>query len=189
MVSGLTAGFLLDRQWHWLRGEMDQSKKPALLSLCRVLEEEHVAYVIIGGLALQVHREEPRTTLDIDLAVLDRAAIPRDALRAAGFQFRGSFEHSENWLAADGTPVQFTDDPAIAPAVTSAGEILLDGTTLRVIRMVDLLHEKLRAGSDPERRRSKLQDLADAQELVEANPDLVDELRPEEREILDQLPR
>jgi predicted nucleotidyltransferase len=188
MVSGLTAGFLLDRQWHWLRGEMDQSKKPALLALCRVLEEQQVAYAIIGGLALQVHREEPRTTLDIDIAVLDRSAIPGDALAAAGFQSSGTFEHSENWTAADATPVQFTDDPAIAP-VAAAGEILLDGVTLRVIRIVDLLHEKLRAGSDPARRRSRrLQDLADAQGLVEANPDLVNELGPKEREVLDRLP-
>jgi hypothetical protein len=190
MVSGLTAGFLLDRQWHWLKGEMDQSKKPALLALCRVLADEHVAYAIIGGLALQVHQQEPRTTLDIDIAVLGRETIPQSALRAAGFQFGGTFEHSENWTAADGTPVQFTDDPAIASAVRAAGEILLDGVTLRVIRIIDLLHEKLRAGSDPARRRSKrLQDLADAQALLEGDPDLVNELTAEERELLAQLPR
>jgi len=51
---------------------MDQSKKPALLSLCRILADEHVAYAIIGGLALQIHQQEPRTTLDIDIAVLGR---------------------------------------------------------------------------------------------------------------------
>src|SRR5216684_4086693 len=189
MVSGLAAGFLLDRQWHWLRGESDQSKKPALLALCRVLVGEQVVYAIIRGLALQIHQREPRTTLDIDVAVLSREAIPRASLMAAGFQFSGTFEHSEHWTAADGTPVQFTDDPAIAPAVKVAGEILLDGVTLRVISVVDLLHEKLRAGSDPARRRSKrLQDLADAQALLEANPDLIHELTGEERHSLDQLP-
>jgi hypothetical protein len=189
MVSGLTAGFLLDRQWHWLRGEMDQSKKPALFALCRVLADKQVVYAVIGGLALQVHQREPRTTLDIDIAVLSREAIPRAALKAAGFQFSGTFEHSENWTATDGTPVQFTDDPAIAPAVKAAGEILLDGLTLRVIGIVDLLHEKLRAGSAPARRRSKrLQYLADAQALLEANPDLINELTGEERDSLDHLP-
>ena len=168
---------------------MDQSKKPVLISLCRVLADEHVVYAIIRGLALQVHQEEPRTTLDIDIAVLSREAIPRAALTAAGFQFGGVFKHSENWTAAGGTPVQFTDDPAIAPAVTAAGEILLDGVTLRVIRIVDLLHEKLRAGCDPARRRSKrLQDLADAQALLEAIPDLVNEMNDEERASLDGLP-
>ena len=84
---------------------MDQSKKPALLALCRVLAGEQVAYAIIRGLALQVHQREPRTTLDIDVAVFSREAIPRASLMAAGFQFSGTFEHSENWAAADGTPV------------------------------------------------------------------------------------
>jgi hypothetical protein len=71
--SGLDNGFLLDRQWHWLRREMAHTKRPALLALCRVLGEAHVPYAIIGGVALQIHQQEPRTTLDIDVAVAGRA--------------------------------------------------------------------------------------------------------------------
>lgn len=189
MVSGLSAGFLLDRQWHWLKGEMDQTKRPALLALGRILAEEQISYAIIGGLALQVHQREPRTTLDIDVAVLTRDSIPRDRLRTAGFRFGEAFEHSENWTAADGTPVQFTDDPALARAVTEAGKVVLDEVTLRVIRIQDLLHEKLRAGADPAPRRSKrLQDLSDVQSLLEQDPDLMNELTPEERALLAALP-
>ena len=188
MSEGLTAGFLLDRQWHWLRGEMEQSKRPALLALGRVLRDEKVLYAIIGGLAVQVHQREARTTLDIDLAVVGRNTIPRDALIAAGFRFHESSEHSENWIAADGTPVQFTDDPSLVAAISAADEFVVEEVTLRVIRVVDLLHEKLRAGSDPARRRSKrLQDLADAEALMETNPDLGRELRPEEKALLGQL--
>lgn len=190
MSSGLTAGFLLDRQWHWLRGEMETTKKPALLAVGRLLDESRTPYAIIGGIAVQVHHPDPRTTLDIDLAVLSRQSIPRERLLDAGFRLVGSFEHSENWLSSDGTPVQFSDDPALADAVTSAAEIVVDDVTLRVIRVVDLLHEKIRAGSDPARRRSKrLQDLADAEALLEANPALADELRSDERDVLDRLPR
>lgn len=168
---------------------MDQTKRPALLALGRILAEEQIPYAIIGGLALQVHQREPRTTLDIDIAVLDREAIPGDRLRSAGFQFGEAFEHSENWAAADGTPVQFTDDPALARAVTVAGEVVLDEVTLRVIRVQDLLHEKLRAGSDPARRRSKrLQDLSDVQSLLEEDPDLMNDLTPEERALLAAIP-
>lgn len=168
---------------------MDQTKQPALLALCRVLAAEHTPYAIIGGLALQVHHREPRTTLDIDVAVLSRDAIPRDALRVSGFQFGAAFEHSENWASQDGTPVQFTDDPALAQAVARAEELLLEGVPLRVIRLEDLLHEKLRAGSDPGRRRSKrLQDLADVHALLEEKPDLVRELTPEETAFLDTFP-
>lgn len=168
---------------------MDQTKRPALLALGRILAEAQVPYAIIGGLALQVHQREPRTTLDIDVAVLSRESIPRDALRSAGFQLGSPFEHSENWAAADGTPVQFTDDPALARAVAEAGETVLDDVSLRVIRVQDLLHEKLRAGSDPARRRSKrLQDLADAQSLLEQDPALISELTAEERALLATMP-
>jgi len=61
---------------------------------------------------------------------------------------------------------------------------------LRVIGLIDLLHEKFRAASDPARRRSKrLQDLADAQALLESTPTLAQELTAEERAVLDRLPR
>jgi hypothetical protein len=85
MSAGLEAGFLLDRQWHWLRGETEESKRPALLALGRVLGDAQVAYAIIRGLALQVHQQETRTTLDIDVAVVGRDSIPREALTSAGF--------------------------------------------------------------------------------------------------------
>ncbi len=189
MSSGLSAGFMLDRQWHWLRGEMETTKKPTLLTLGRLLDESRIPYAIIGGIAVQVHHPDPRTTLDIDLAVLSRSAIPGEALTTAGFRRTGSFEHSENWVATDGTPVQFTDDPMLARAVSSAGEVFVDDVRLRIIRVVDLLHEKIRAASDPALRRSKrLQDLADAEALIEANPELAKQLTAEERAILDRLP-
>jgi hypothetical protein len=190
MSAGLSAGFMLDRQWHWLRGEMDRTKKPTLLSLGRILNESRIPYAIIGGIAVQIHHPEPRTTLDIDLAVLSRAAIPTEALLAGGFRRLGSQEHFEDWSSEDGTPVQFTDDPLLASAVSAAGELAVDDVVLRVIRAVDLLHEKIRAGSDPARRRSKrLQDLADAEALIETHQELDEQLRPEERAILDRLPK
>ena len=187
---GLEVGFLLDRQWHALRGEMEHSKRPALLRLGQVLAAAGTPYAILDGVALQVHQAEPRTTLDVDLAVKTFAAIPRAELRAAGFTPRGRFSHSENWLGPDGTPVQFTDDPALAGAIERAEELELGGVRLRVIGVVDLLHEKLRAGSDPACRRSKrLQDLADAQALLEQAPALQAELTEAGLKLLDQLPR
>src|SRR3954463_16515546 len=97
-MHGLEVGFLLDRQWHALRGEMDASKRPALLTLASVLEAARTLYAIIGGVALQIHQAEPRTTLDIDLAVTAFTAIPDAELRAAGFRLGGRFAHSENWV-------------------------------------------------------------------------------------------
>jgi len=187
--NGLETGFMLDRRWHWLRGEMERTKRPALLALARVFAEAQVPYAIIGGVALQVYQTEPRTTLDIDIAVTVYAQIPRAQLEAAGFTWTGQFSHSENWVGPDGTPVQFTADPALIEAIGRAEQIELEEVQLRVIGRVDLLHEKLRAASDPARRRSKrLQDLADAQALLESTPTLAQELRAEERALLDQLP-
>ena len=126
---------------------------------------------------------------DIDLAVDRRESIPASALSVAGFVKSGSFEHSENWTAPDGTPVQFSDDPLLADAVAHAETLVLDEVTLRVIRVVDLLHAKLRAAADPARRRSKrLQDLADAQALIEADRRLETELTSAERAVLSRLP-
>jgi hypothetical protein len=80
------------------------------------------------GIAVQVHQDEPRTTLDIDVAVRDRSAIPAAALRAAGVVHIGSYAHPENWVGAGSTPVRFTDDPHLrdVPAAhTSPGPPLL----------------------------------------------------------------
>jgi hypothetical protein len=76
MSSGLSTGFMLDRQWHWLRGEMETTKKPTLLTLGRLLSESRLPYAIIGGIAVQIHHPEPRTTLDINLAVSAARRFP-----------------------------------------------------------------------------------------------------------------
>ncbi len=73
MSRGLELGFVLDARWYRLRGEMEHTKGPALLALAHVFAEAGVPYAIIGGVALQVHQSEPRTTLDIDVAVIDMA--------------------------------------------------------------------------------------------------------------------
>src|SRR5215475_12478905 len=189
MRNGIETGFILDQQWYWLRGEMERTKRPALLVLAKIFAEADVPYAIIGGVALQFHQTDPRTTLDVDVAVATYGQIPRAQLAAAGFTWTGRFSHSENWLGPEGTPVQFTDDPALAETVKRAEAIELEDVQLRVIGLIDLLHEKLRAASDPARRRSKrLQDLADAQALLESTPTLAQELTAEERAMLDRLP-
>jgi hypothetical protein len=183
--EGLWTGFELDRRWHWLRGEMDETKKPALERVALVFADAGVAYALIGGVALQVLRSEPRTTLDIDIAVIDRSQVPRAALEAAGFRATGSFEHSENWSGPGGTPLQITDDPALRDAILRAEPVPLGSITLQVLRAEDMLHAKLRAASDPARRRSKrLQDLADAEGLLEDHPELEAALTEAERAVL-----
>lgn len=190
MTNALEAGFALDRRWHWLRGDMERSKEPDLSLLVEILSREGTPYAVIEGVALQIHQRDPRTTLDVDIAVMSREDLPRKQLTASGFREAGRHEHSDNWVGPDGTPVQFTDDPQLAAAVSRAEERQIGSFRLRVVRVADLLHEKLRAGRDPGRRRSKrLQDLTDAQSLLEQNATLERELSAEEKRILDELPR
>jgi len=189
MESKLDIGFALDRRWHLLRGEMERSKKSALVALARVLADARLSYAVIGGVALQVHQREPRTTLDIGVAVANLQELPRDALAAVGFRVTGRFSHSENWVGLDATPVQFTDDAALSPALSRATAVDLEGTPLRVLAKVDLLRAKLRAGTDPARRKSKrIQDLADVQALIEDDPALAQELNDAEKQLLAKLP-
>lgn len=168
---------------------MERSKEPDLALLIGILSDVGSAYAVIGGVALQVHQQDPRTTLDVDVAVPDHDEIPGARLEDAGFRKTGRHAHSENWVGPEGTPVQFTDDPALRDAIGRAVEVRIGKLGLRVLRVDDLLHEKLRAGRDPARRRSKrLQDLADAQALIEQHPELERSLAPDERAQLDRLP-
>jgi len=187
--EGLRIGFELDRRWHLLRQEMESPKEPDLRALARVLAEAGIPYALIGGIALQVHQREPRTTIDIDVAVPDRAGLPRATLEKAGFALTGRFEHSQNWLAPGGTPVQFTDDPALRESLTRTVAVPLLDVVLRVVAPADLLAATLRAAKDPAPRRAKrLQDLADAQTLLEQEPALETKLSPEDRAVLRSLP-
>ena len=152
-----------------------------------ILASTNTAYAVIGGIALQIHQAEPRTTLDIDLAVPDVARLPESALVAAGFSKTGEFPHSVNWRGPGGTPVQFSDDPAFREAIERASTSTIDGTPLRVLVPIDLVRAKLRAARDPVRRRSKrIQDLADAVSLIEGQPALMAGLTETERAELDR---
>ena len=107
-------------------------KEDALRTLSSVLDAAGTSWALIGGVALQLRLDEPRTTLDIDIALFTRGDIPRDALVAAGFRRRGSHPHSDDWMAVDGTPVQFADDPAFASAIHAAEAVSTTAGSLRV---------------------------------------------------------
>lgn len=182
----LLIGDQLDRRFAQLRGTVETSKQRSLVELARLFDGAGVRYALIGGVAVQIWSAEPRTTLDIDIAVADYGELPRDALRAAGFLPGERFEHSENWTGPDGAPVRFTDDPAFAGAVARAVPQPLGGPAsaprLRVATVTDLVRAKLRAARDPARRRSKrLMDLADATGLTEQHAATLDELSADER--------
>jgi len=157
------------------------TKEGPLRALAALLEAAKTPYALIGGVAVQLHSREPRTTRDIDIAVLTFADVPREALERAGFLHEGRFPHSDNWRApgpgprTERTPVQFSaDDVGIADAVARAQVIDIDtGLHLRVATAPDLVILKLAAAEEPSRQSSKRQqDLADVTRLVEEHPEV-----------------
>ena len=177
----LATGYALDQLWGETMGLPDgDSKERSLRLVAQLLEREHVPYALIGGVAVQLHTEEPRSTLDIDLAVPTYADVPREALLEAGFEHTGRHDHSDNWRAPGPGPlkqrtaVQFSaEDEGIADAVAHASIVDLDGVQLRVATVADLIVLKLAAAVEPKRRPSKREhDVADVLALLEEHPEL-----------------
>ena len=180
--SRLAAGFQLDSLWAETMGiDPSDTKERPLRLVAELLNSAGVAYALIGGVAVQIRTTEPRTTLDIDVAVPRFADIPRAALLAAGFDHTGRHEHSDNWRAPPAGPgsprtaVQFSaEDVGSADAVSHAELTdLADGLRIRVATPADLIVLKLAAAAEPRRRPSKRQhDLADVVALMEEYPEL-----------------
>jgi len=129
---------------------------------------------LIGGVAVGIHSGVPRATFDTDIAVV--STIPRSALgaamRHAGMQPVGEFEHSSNFRHPTGEPVQLAMDPFFDAMIRRADTMAVGGRTIRIIRKDDLIEMKRRAAADPKRRKSKaLRDQADVELLLGDVPD------------------
>ena len=180
--SRLAVGFRLDSLWAETMGfNPSDTKEQPLRLVAELLNRAGVSYALIGGVAVQIRTTEPRTTLDIDVAVPRFDDVPRAALLAAGFVHTGRHEHSDNWRAPSAGPgslqtaVQFSaEDVGIADAVAHAELTdLADGLQMRVATSADLVVLKLAAAAEPSRRPSKRQyDLADVAALMEEHPEL-----------------
>ena len=180
--SRLAVGFRLDSLWAETVGiNPSDTKERPLRLVADLLNRAGVSYALIGGVAVQIRTTEPRTTLDIDVAVPRFDDIPRAALLAAGFDHTGRHEHSDNWRAPAAGPgslrtaVQFSaEDVGIAEAVSHAELTdLANGLRMRVATPADLIVLKLAAAAEPRRRSSKRQhDLADVVALMEEYPGL-----------------
>jgi hypothetical protein len=181
--GALRVSSTLDARYHWLKGDgVVTDKDRAFRELFKILEASGMRYALIGGVAIQLWRSEPRTTLDIDVAVASYEDLPKQVLTEAGFRFLARHAHSENWTGPGEVPVQFTADPSYGPVIEGAIVRTLTEGSVRVSRPLDLVRSKLKAASDPARRRSKrLMDLADAQALVEDDPELLHELTVQEK--------
>lgn len=176
----LAQSFALDRLWGEMMGTLrGDTKEEPLRMLVTVLEASGTAYAVIGGVAMQVYSQEPRTTLDIDVAVTQFADVPRAALIQAGFDHEGRHAHSDNWRAPGAMPrlqrvaVQFSaEDVGIEQAIAGARVVNAGDFGMRLASPPDLLALKLAAAEEPSRRPSKRrQDLVDILLLTEEYPE------------------
>src|SRR5882757_6000203 len=105
VAERLESGYALDDMWRTTVGLPEgDSKERALVELVGLLERHTVPYAIIGGIAVQVWTEEPRTTRDIDVALASYDDLPGAALVIAGFTHDRKVEHSDNWRAPGTEP-------------------------------------------------------------------------------------
>lgn len=177
--SRLRVGFSLDRRYAFLMGTPQRDKESAILEVARVFDQCGIPYAIMGGVAVQVHTREPRTTLDLDIALKSMYDIPAAALAAAGFKHERTFQFSDNWRAPgpgprrERTAVQFSADDLTAKAVDGAGSVTLGAVKIAVVSPEDLILLKIAAATEPARRRSKrVTDYADILRLLEEHPRL-----------------
>jgi predicted nucleotidyltransferase len=146
----------------------------ALVDAAAALSDAGIAFAVIGGIAVGIHSDVPRATQDVDIAVA--SSVPRETIvttmRAAGFEHRGTHEHSENFRHASGEPVQVAIDGSFDTAIDRATSYEIGGASVRVVSKDDLIAMKERAASDPARRPSKaLQDRTDVARLKGDVPD------------------
>jgi len=160
----------------------------ALTALSRRLEEEGIAYALIGGMALGYHGFV-RVTQDIDLLLTNEGLQKfRDQLVGRGYipLFPGANKHFKDSIhgvnvevitageyAGDGKPKE-----VIFPDPTTVSESI-DG--LNVVRLETLIELKLASGLTAPHR---IRDLADVQQLIETlnlPEDLADNLKPSVR--------
>ena len=180
-VDRFAVGLTLDHLWSETMGLPVDDKEKVLSSLVTILKSTVTPYAVIGGVAVQLYTQEPRTTADLDIALRSRDDLPRSKLEAAGFSLDGTYEWSENWRgpAPAGTlrklrvAVQFSADELMAAAVDHAETVSVGHLSLQLAALPDLVSLKLAAAEEPKRRPSKRsQDATDVMRLLEEHPEL-----------------
>lgn len=155
-----------------------QDKSDFLEEVLGLLNDNRIRYCAIGGVAVNAYAA-PVLTEDMDLVVAsDEIERVKDLMRLR-FKTR-EFEHSFNVYDPDSRlQVQFQLGNRFAGFVDRAQMLDVLGLTMPVADPSDLLRAKCDAALEPTRRLSKhFKDLADIVRLVEAFPELEDELPP-----------
>jgi hypothetical protein len=157
-----------------------------LEKLIDLLREHEIRFCVIGGQGVNAF-VSPLISLDLDLVVaVDHVERVTELLESAFTVQR--FPHSLN-VSSTGSDlrVQIQTNPRYFDFVRRAEVRDVLGIPLPVARMEDIVKGKIWAAEDPGRRPTKRRkDLLDIQRLVEAYPDLAEQLPPTIREEIER---
>ena len=158
-----------------------------VLRLIEALERAEISWCAIGDMAVNHWAKEPMVTRDVDLVVaaadIERARV---LLIAAGFKAE-SHEWSINFTGQSQVSIQLSTEEFYRDFPSRSVPADVHGILMRVASRADTLAGKIAAWRDPRRRQSKrLKDLGDIARLIEAHPDLWEQLPAELRQQLDK---
>jgi hypothetical protein len=138
-----------------------------------ILEQSHIPFCVIGGLAVNAYAE-PVVSLDLDLVVIAERLEELVAILEGRFSVR-RFPHSVNVSSPHSDlRIQMQTDARYQPFIARVQSRTVLGYDVPVAAVEDVLLGKVWAFSDSTRRPSKRQkDLADILRLLEAHPHLV----------------
>lgn len=144
------------------------------------LERADVAWCVIGGVAVNHWAQQTMVTQDVDFVVAAESVERTVSLLAeAGFRPE-RFEWSINFKGHSAVSIQLSIEDFYKDFPSRAVAADVNGILLRVACLEDTLKGKLKACSEPGRRKSKrLKDLTDIARLVESHPHLRDMLPDE----------
>ncbi len=142
--------------------------------LVDLLEQNKIAYCLIGGLAVNAY-VEPVVSLDLDIVVATNSINKLCQVAETIFTIK-EFEHSMNLKSSKSDlRIQVQTDSRYQAFISKAIVKNVMGYDMSVAAIEDILQGKIWAYSDQKRRKSKRQkDLADIFRLVEAYPNLHD---------------
>jgi len=151
------------------------AKSDIIQIFLNMLDKLKLDYCVIGGLAVNAYAE-PVASLDLDLVLaigdieklLKLIESSKEKFSVKKFTHSLNLEHPDSDLR-----IQIQTDERYQSFIKGASVREVLGYKMKVAKLEDLLHGKVWAYSDKERRKSKRQkDLADIMRLVETHPHL-----------------